>query len=100
MAQDGPKMPPRWPQGGARRAQGCIEMAHDGLRYHVFGVISAWLTLKNVKKPGKTNYLQYVNIPQIGVSVVDCPGYGHANKSTKEIKNWGKMLEEYISNGK
>jgi GTP-binding protein EngB required for normal cell division len=55
---------------------------------------------KVAKKPGKTNYLQYVNIPQIEVSVVDCPGYGHASKSNKEIKNWAKMLEEYISNGK
>lgn len=62
------------------------------------------LTFKEIakvaKKPGKTNYLQYINIPQISVSIVDCPGYGYAKKSDKEMKNWAKMLEEYISNGK
>jgi len=31
---------------------------------------------------------------------VDCPGYGHANKSQKEMKSWGKMLEDYITEGK
>lgn len=55
---------------------------------------------KVAKRPGKTNYLQYIYVPEIGISIVDCPGYGHANKSSKEIKDWAKMLEEYIAEGK
>lgn len=55
---------------------------------------------KVAKRPGKTNYLQYIYVPEIGISIVDCPGYGHANKSQKERKSWAKMLEDYIAQGK
>lgn len=52
------------------------------------------------KAPGKTNFLQFIHLPSISLSLVDCPGYGHANRSQKERKEWNKMMECYIAESK
>ena len=52
------------------------------------------------KTPGKTNFLQFIYLPVAGLSIVDCPGYGFANRSLKERKEWNKMMEIYIGESK
>jgi GTP-binding protein len=52
------------------------------------------------KTPGKTNFLQFIYIPVIGITIVDCPGYGKAQRSLKERKEWNKMIQQYISGSK
>jgi len=55
---------------------------------------------KTSKEPGKTNYLQVINMPSIELSLVDCPGYGYANRSLSERKKWDMMMNLYFGSGK
>ncbi len=48
------------------------------------------------KIPGKTNFLQFIYLPIIGITLVDCPGYGFAKRSLKEKNDWHKMMHEYF----
>lgn len=52
------------------------------------------------KEPGKTNFLQFINLPALNLSLVDCPGYGYANKSINERKKWDVMMQVYLSTNK
>ena len=47
--------------------------------------------------PGKTNYLQFIYLPETGISIVDCPGYGYACRSKKERNEWDKMMQKYLT---
>ena len=49
---------------------------------------------KTSKIPGKTNFLQFIYLPVIGITLVDCPGYGFSARSLKEKKEWNKMMQE------
>ncbi len=52
------------------------------------------------KTPGKTNFLQFIYLPQAEISLVDCPGYGYASRSQKERKEWNKMIQTYLTKNK
>jgi len=49
------------------------------------------------KTPGKTNHLQFIYLPDVEITLVDCPGYGYAARSQKERKDWNVMMQKYIS---
>lgn len=48
------------------------------------------------KTPGKTRLLNFFNVDD-KYTVCDVPGYGYANRSDKEIVEFGKMMDEYFS---
>lgn len=52
------------------------------------------------KTPGKTNFLQFIYLPEAKLSLVDCPGYGYAMRSQKERKEWNTMMESYFVHNK
>ena len=45
--------------------------------------------------PGRTQQLNFFNIGDIFI-LVDMPGYGYAKVSKSKIKNWTKVLENYL----
>ena len=47
------------------------------------------------KKPGKTRLLNFFNVDN-KYTVCDVPGYGYANRSAKEIIQFGEMMDEYF----
>ncbi|OON94274.1 MAG: YihA family ribosome biogenesis GTP-binding protein [Candidatus Epulonipiscioides saccharophilum] len=47
--------------------------------------------------PGKTQTINFYNI-QDTFNFVDLPGYGYARVSKTLRENWGKFIEEYLSN--
>ena len=47
------------------------------------------------KKPGKTRLLNFFNVDD-KYTVCDVPGYGYANRSAKEIIQFGEMMDEYF----
>lgn len=51
------------------------------------------------KKPGKTRLLNFFSVDDKFV-LVDAPGYGFANRSRNELVNYGKMMDEYLSDNK
>lgn len=46
--------------------------------------------------PGKTATINFYNIDDT-IFLVDLPGYGYASRSKAEIKNWGKMIDTYLT---
>lgn len=48
------------------------------------------------KTPGKTRLLNFFNVDD-KYTVCDVPGYGYANRSDKEIIEFGQMMDEYFS---
>ena len=46
-------------------------------------------------KPGKTISINFFGIDKT-VYLVDLPGYGFAQRSKKERKNWGSLIENYF----
>lgn len=51
------------------------------------------------KTPGKTRMLNFFNVDD-RYTVCDVPGYGFANRSDKELIEFGDMMEDYFSNRK
>ncbi|ONI43395.1 YihA family ribosome biogenesis GTP-binding protein [Candidatus Epulonipiscioides gigas] len=48
-------------------------------------------------QPGKTQTINFYNI-QDKFNFVDLPGYGYAKVSKTMRENWGRFIEEYLSN--
>lgn len=46
--------------------------------------------------PGKTRTINFYNIDGV-FRIVDLPGYGYARVSKAESRNWGPMMEQYLS---
>jgi len=55
---------------------------------------------KTSKDPGKTNSLIFIKVPKLGITLVDSPGYGFANRSMKEKNEWNSMMQNYFDNSK
>ena len=51
------------------------------------------------KTPGKTRILNFFDVDG-NYTVCDVPGYGYANRSNKEIIEFGEMMEDYFNNRK
>ena len=51
---------------------------------------------KTSKKPGRTQCLNFFEVPN-KIRLVDLPGYGYSKVSKSKIKNWNKLIIEYIS---
>lgn len=51
-------------------------------------------------QPGKTRLINYYSINRGQFYIVDLPGYGYAKASKSEQKNWGKLIEQYLSSGR
>ncbi|MBQ8637069.1 MAG: YihA family ribosome biogenesis GTP-binding protein [Clostridia bacterium] len=47
--------------------------------------------------PGKTITINFYDIDE-SIFLVDLPGYGYAKRSQNEIREWGDMIESYLSN--
>lgn len=47
--------------------------------------------------PGKTATINFYNIDDT-IFLVDLPGYGYASRSKEEIRQWGEMIETYLTN--
>ncbi len=47
-------------------------------------------------KPGKTQTINYYNIND-QIYLVDLPGYGYAKTSRETAKEWGRMIERYLT---
>ncbi len=47
--------------------------------------------------PGKTITINFYDIDE-SIFLVDLPGYGYAKRSQNEIRDWGDMIESYLSN--
>lgn len=47
--------------------------------------------------PGKTITINFYDIDE-SIFLVDLPGYGYAKRSQSEIREWGDMIESYLSN--
>lgn len=47
-------------------------------------------------KPGKTATINFYNIDN-AMHLVDLPGYGYAARSKEDTKEWGNMIETYLS---
>ncbi|OQX62197.1 MAG: YihA family ribosome biogenesis GTP-binding protein [Desulfococcus sp. 4484_241] len=52
--------------------------------------------VKTSSTPGKTRLINFFDINRQLV-LVDLPGYGYARVSKREKRNWGPMVETYIS---
>lgn len=48
------------------------------------------------QKAGKTTLLNFFDIDEV-YRLVDMPGYGFAARSEREIKQWRRMIEHYLS---
>jgi GTP-binding protein len=48
------------------------------------------------KTPGKTNKLHFFKLPNLPLTLVDCPGYGFARTSHVDKENWRKFMEAYL----
>jgi len=46
--------------------------------------------------PGKTRTINFYDVNEGLMYVVDLPGYGYAKVPKTEIAKWGKMIEEYL----
>jgi len=66
-------------------------------------LINSLVNIKNFarvsKQPGKTQTINFFIIND-QFYLVDLPGYGYAKRSKKEIKYWGKSIENYLLNSK
>lgn len=51
------------------------------------------------QQPGKTRLINYFLINR-SFYLVDLPGYGFAKASKSEQKNWGQLMEQYLSSGR
>ena len=47
--------------------------------------------------PGKTITINFYDIDET-IFLVDLPGYGYAKRSRSDIKDWGDMIESYLTN--
>lgn len=47
--------------------------------------------------PGKTRTINFYTINDDEFRIVDLPGYGYAKVSKSVSKNWGDMIEKYLS---
>lgn len=47
--------------------------------------------------PGKTITINFYNIDDT-IHLVDLPGYGYAKRSKQEVRDWGRMMENYLKN--
>jgi GTP-binding protein len=47
------------------------------------------------KRAGKTRYLNFFSIGEV-FHLVDVPGYGFANRSQNELKDYGRLMEDYF----
>ncbi|MDI9494171.1 MAG: ribosome biogenesis GTP-binding protein YihA/YsxC [Bacillota bacterium] len=47
--------------------------------------------------PGKTRTINFYDVNK-DFRIVDLPGYGYAKVSRSTIDNWGKMIDNYLSN--
>lgn len=47
------------------------------------------------KRAGKTRYLNFFSIGDV-FHLVDVPGYGFANRSKEELKQYGRLMEDYF----
>ncbi len=47
-------------------------------------------------KPGKTATINFYNVDNT-IHLVDLPGYGYAARSKEDTKEWGRMIETYLS---
>ncbi|WP_342252442.1 ribosome biogenesis GTP-binding protein YihA/YsxC [Spiroplasma endosymbiont of Amphibalanus improvisus] len=47
--------------------------------------------------PGKTRMLNFFSINRNQFRIVDAPGYGYAKISEKQKKDFGKLMDEYLS---
>jgi len=48
------------------------------------------------KRAGKTRYLNFFSMGDV-FHLVDVPGYGFANRSKTELKQYGKLMEDYFT---
>lgn len=48
------------------------------------------------KTPGKTNHLHFLETNHLTITIVDCPGYGFAQRSEREKKEWRNIMEKYF----
>lgn len=64
-------------------------------------LLNALVGQKNLARisstPGKTQMINFFLINN-HIFFVDLPGYGYAQAPKKTIKNWGKLIEDYIQN--
>ncbi len=49
------------------------------------------------KTPGKTRGLHMFDMPELKLSMVDCPGYGYARAGHEERENWKALMEYYFA---
>lgn len=52
------------------------------------------------KAPGKTRNLHFIYNNELGLTLVDSPGYGYASRSEKERNSWERMMQDYIEKSK
>lgn len=66
-------------------------------------LINALMNRKSLARtsaqPGKTQTINFYNINK-ELYFVDLPGYGYARVSEETKKQWGKMIERYLSSSK
>lgn len=55
--------------------------------------------VKTSSTPGRTRLINFFDINK-AITVVDLPGYGYARVPDKIKKNWGTMIETYLSTRK
>jgi len=55
--------------------------------------------VKTSSTPGRTRLINFFDINK-AITVVDLPGFGYARVSEKVKKNWGPMIETYLSTRK
>lgn len=48
------------------------------------------------KRPGKTRFINFYKVEH-QVMFVDVPGYGYASRSQEELRNYGRLMEDYFS---
>ena len=64
-------------------------------------LINMWLNRRGLARvsgsPGKTRTINFYDVNK-DFRIVDLPGYGYAKVSRSTIDNWGKMIDNYLSN--
>jgi GTP-binding protein len=56
--------------------------------------------VKSSKTPGKTRNLHFIDLPNIKMQLVDCPGYGFAKAGHTEKEQWKKFMLKFLMNSK
>lgn len=46
--------------------------------------------------PGRTQELNYFNVPGAELYLVDMPGYGYAKAPKDKVEAWGKLVRDYL----